>query len=60
MTSGYNSAATQANLIQLFQKHFGGDLYNWQLDVTEAILLGLDMVVIAGRENYAICHAFVA
>ncbi|KAF8812628.1 P-loop containing nucleoside triphosphate hydrolase protein [Phlegmacium glaucopus] len=47
-TLGYNSAATQANLIQLFQERFGGDPYDWQLNVTEAILLGLDTVVIAG------------
>ncbi|KAF8816985.1 P-loop containing nucleoside triphosphate hydrolase protein [Phlegmacium glaucopus] len=47
-TLGYDSAATRANLIQLFQERFGGDPYDWQLDVTEAILLGLDTVVIAG------------
>jgi len=47
-TSGCNSAATRAKVTQLFQERFGGDPYEWQLDVTEAILLGLDTVVIAG------------
>ena len=45
---GYNSAATRAKITRLFQERFGGDPYDWQLDVTEAILLGLDTVVIAG------------
>ena len=46
--SGYNSAATRVNISQLFQVRFGGGPYDWQLDVMEAILLGLDTVVIAG------------
>jgi ATP-dependent helicase YprA (DUF1998 family) len=47
-TSGYNFVETQAKVTQLFQERFGGEPYEWQLDITEAILLGLDTVVIAG------------
>ena len=32
----------------IFYEHFSMDPYSWQLDVIEAILLGLDSVVIAG------------
>jgi bloom syndrome protein len=32
----------------IFHDHFKKDPYEWQLDVTETILLGLDSVVIAG------------
>lgn len=46
--SKYNSAKTRATLKTLFTARFGSDPYDWQLDVTEAILLGLDSVVIAG------------
>ena len=46
--SGYNSSRTRAELKSLFHNRFGHDPYEWQLDVTEAILLGLDSVVIAG------------
>ena len=45
---GYNSQRTRDELKQLFCEHFGTDPFEWQLDVTEAILLGLDSVVIAG------------
>src|ERR1700676_1060082 len=44
----YNSQMTRTELQQLFCKQFGKDPYDWQLDVTEVILLGLDSVVIAG------------
>jgi len=36
------------NLQVTLSQCFGTDLFEWQLDVTEAILLGLDSVVIAG------------
>jgi ATP-dependent helicase YprA (DUF1998 family) len=39
---------TRSQLKQIFYRWFGKDLYEWQLDVTEAILLGLNSVVIAG------------
>jgi ATP-dependent helicase YprA (DUF1998 family) len=46
--NGYNSQTTRTELQRLFRERFGKDPYDWQLDVTEAILLGLDSVVIAG------------
>jgi superfamily II DNA helicase RecQ len=46
--NGYNWQQTRNELTSIFREHFGTDPYNWQLDVTEAILLGLDSVVIAG------------
>jgi bloom syndrome protein len=33
---------------RLFHERFGTYTYEWQVDVTEAILLGVDSVVIAG------------
>jgi bloom syndrome protein len=46
--NGYNSQTTRTELRRLFRERFGKDPYDWQLDVTEAILLGLDSIVIAG------------
>ena len=46
--SGYNSSKTRSELISIFCNRFRHDPYEWQLDVTEAVLLGLDSVVIAG------------
>lgn len=43
----YNSEDTWKSLHNLFYAHFGSKPYDWQLDVTEALLLGLDSVVIA-------------
>ncbi|KIM73718.1 hypothetical protein PILCRDRAFT_15010 [Piloderma croceum F 1598] len=45
---GYDSQRTRDELKQLFCERFGTDPFEWQLDMTEAILLGLDSVVIAG------------
>jgi ATP-dependent helicase YprA (DUF1998 family) len=45
---GYDSQKTRSELKRLFRERFGKDPYEWQLDVTEAIILGLDSVVIAG------------
>ena len=36
----YNSADTRQGLTALFAEHFGSAPYDWQLDVTEALLLG--------------------
>ena len=48
-SSDYSSETTRKNLVTAFKKAFHGlEPYDWQLDVTEAILLGLDCVVIAG------------
>ncbi|PCH42570.1 hypothetical protein WOLCODRAFT_152604 [Wolfiporia cocos MD-104 SS10] len=49
-TRQYSSAETRAKLTAEFKRIFGPDEapYDWQLDVTEAILLGLDAIVIAG------------
>ena len=44
----YNSADTRQGLTALFAERFGSAPYDWQLDVTEALLLGLDSVVITG------------
>ena len=46
----YDSEKTRHDLGALFSERFGSgaEPYQWQLDVTEAILLGLDSVVIAG------------
>jgi len=41
----------RAQLSTLFHVRFGSDPYEWQLDVTEAILLGLDSIVIAGTSS---------
>src|SRR5882762_12023098 len=46
--NGYNLQTTWTELQWLFRKRFGKDPYDWQLDVMEAILLGLDSVVITG------------
>ena len=45
---GYDLWQTRDELKRLFRERFGTDPFEWQLDVTEAILLGLDSVVIAG------------
>ena len=45
----HSSERTREDLVYAFKKAFNGlQPYDWQLDVTEAILLGLDCVVIAG------------
>ncbi|PPQ73178.1 hypothetical protein CVT26_014777 [Gymnopilus dilepis] len=44
----YNSVKTRAQLSTLFCACHGSDPRDWQLDVTEALLLRLDCVVIAG------------
>ena len=44
----YCSATTRADLVTSFKAAFNRlEPYSWQLDVTEAILLGLDCVAIA-------------
>ena len=46
---GYNSKATRQAINDQFKRVFDGkDAFKWQLDTTEALLLGLDCVVIAG------------
>jgi bloom syndrome protein len=44
----YDSKATRARLTAIFSQRFGSPPHEWQLDATEAILLSLDSVVIAG------------
>ncbi|KAF8814292.1 hypothetical protein BYT27DRAFT_7156909 [Phlegmacium glaucopus] len=44
----YNSTEARASMSKLFQERSSQTPYGWQLDVAEAILLGLDSVVIAG------------
>ena len=47
-TQPYNSPATRARIRCVFEERFGSSAHEWQVDVTEAILLGLDSFVIAG------------
>lgn len=44
----YDSTTTRAQISNIFTTRFGKPPYDWQLDVTEAAILGLDCVVIAG------------
>lgn len=47
--ANYNSEATRNKICEAFKSAFNQVTpYDWQLDVTEALLLGLDCVVIAG------------
>ncbi|KAF5314348.1 hypothetical protein D9619_011963 [Psilocybe cf. subviscida] len=45
---GYNSTSTHFELTAIFEAKFGAPPHSWQLDVTEALLLGLDSIVLAG------------
>ncbi len=45
---GYDSLATRTRVQNIFRERFGSDAHAWQLDVTEALLLGLDTLLIAG------------
>ena len=44
----YDWQQTRDDITSIFRERFGTDPYSWQLDLTEAILLGLDSVLIAG------------
>ncbi|KAJ7718342.1 P-loop containing nucleoside triphosphate hydrolase protein [Mycena metata] len=46
--NGYDSAQTRRDLARLFEADFKKPPYAWQIDVSEAMVLGLDAVVIAG------------
>lgn len=46
--NGYNSSITRHELKNVFAARFRHEPYEWQLDVAESVLLGLDSVVIAG------------
>ncbi|EJF57320.1 hypothetical protein DICSQDRAFT_69771, partial [Dichomitus squalens LYAD-421 SS1] len=42
---GYNSEATQQRLEETFRQRMGGKVpHQWQADVSEALLVGLDWV----------------
>ncbi|KII82643.1 hypothetical protein PLICRDRAFT_677307 [Plicaturopsis crispa FD-325 SS-3] len=45
---GYKSEEARENLRKVFTERFGSVPHTWQVDVSEALLLGLDSVVIAG------------
>ncbi|KAJ3501241.1 hypothetical protein NLJ89_g9430 [Agrocybe chaxingu] len=47
-TSGCDSAATRISLTEVTRRRSGDNPYEWQLDMSEAVLLGLDTIVIAG------------
>lgn len=45
----YSSARTRAELVTSFKAALNGlEPYSWQLDISEATLLGLDCIAIAG------------
>ncbi|KAJ7199856.1 P-loop containing nucleoside triphosphate hydrolase protein [Mycena pura] len=46
--TGYNSDATRRDLARLFENSFKKPPYDWQIDVSEAFLLRLDVVLVAG------------
>jgi ATP-dependent helicase YprA (DUF1998 family) len=47
--NSYNSQATREAIVSRCEEAFGGNKpYDWQVDITEALLLGLDCVAIAG------------
>ncbi|KAJ7474944.1 P-loop containing nucleoside triphosphate hydrolase protein [Mycena latifolia] len=46
--TGYDSAKTRRDLACLFEAQFKKPPHEWQIDVSEALVLGLDAVVIAG------------
>ena len=46
--SHYDSQKVRAELTQAMREHCGKAPYPWQLDAAEALILGLDSVVIAG------------
>ncbi|KAJ7103240.1 P-loop containing nucleoside triphosphate hydrolase protein [Mycena belliarum] len=46
--SNYDSAVTRRDLTRLFEESFKKPAYGWQLDVSEAFILGMDILVIAG------------
>ena len=48
-TANYSSEATREAIVKKFQDVFDGNKpYDWQVDMTEALLLGLDCVAISG------------
>ncbi|KAJ6602109.1 P-loop containing nucleoside triphosphate hydrolase protein [Mycena sp. CBHHK59/15] len=46
--NNYDSEQTRRDLTRLFDEEFKKPPYEWQIDVSEALVLGLDAVVIAG------------
>ncbi|THU89189.1 P-loop containing nucleoside triphosphate hydrolase protein [Dendrothele bispora CBS 962.96] len=47
-TRGYNSTDTRNLMQATFTQKFGKPAYDWQLNVSEALILGLDCIVVAG------------
>ena len=48
-TRKYDSAQTRAALTAAFQRACPGKVpFSWQLDITEALILGLDCLLVAG------------
>jgi hypothetical protein len=46
--NGFLSEATRTKMLDEFKSRTGMVAYDWQLDVAEALLLGMDCLVIAG------------
>ena len=46
--NGHDLFQVRTELSAIFLEHYGSKPYDWQLNVTEAILLGLDSVIIVG------------
>jgi ATP-dependent helicase YprA (DUF1998 family) len=48
-TPKYSAETTRTGIVKAFSNSFGGkDPYDWQVDVCEALLLGVNCIVIAG------------
>ena len=60
-SQGYDSTVTNLELVEKFKLASPGkEPYPWQIDVSEALILGLDCLIIAGTgagKNNALCHA---
>jgi hypothetical protein len=49
ISRGYEYEKTRQNILEKFKNVFDGKTpYDWQIDISEALLLGLDCIVIAG------------
>ena len=48
ITTQYSSVKTRQEISVSFENAFGQTPYGWQVDICEALLLGLDCIAIAG------------
>jgi len=52
----YDTHKTRVAFDRYFSRTIRNNPYDWQLDVAEAIILGLDSIVIAGTGSGKTCH----